>query len=309
MTEQSPRLPTTDSVVQTPAPLTAMAPADAVSAEQTPTDMAPSQAQSSAPIEPLDAEAEATADAGGAAKKRIPPQAVVAQLMAAWPQAFFADPRAVKPLAIGTLQQILANRPAELEGFNSHAIRTGLKFYTSRLSYHYGIVHSTHRITLAGEPADEVDDKAREFAKTQIVAIQQQRAARRAAQNPPAEPQEGLPAPAIDAPKPRQRFRRSEPNRTAVEPAEASHAALADADTAAVTDAPRRGTEPSLRAAAPGRSRAPRREPRPAHTGASGDGRAPRAQSAAMSPAPTPQESLSLEEKLARLAQHFGKPS
>ncbi|MBD3817013.1 MAG: ProQ/FinO family protein, partial [Halothiobacillus sp.] len=122
------------------------------------------------------------------AKKRVPPQEVIARLVAAWPSAFFAEPRAVKPLTIGVLQQILANRPAELDGLNSHAIRTGIKFYTSRLSYHYGMVHNTHRITLAGEPAEEVDDKAREFAKAQIVAIKQQREARQKAsqaeQNP-----------------------------------------------------------------------------------------------------------------------------
>jgi ProP effector len=268
----------------------------------------PLDAKVQAPAQaPSEAQAEPTADTIGAAKKRIAPQAVVAQLMAAWPQAFFADPRAVKPLAIGTLQQILANRPAELEGFNSHAIRTGLKFYTSRLSYHYGIVHNTHRITLAGEPADEVDDKAREFAKTQIVAIQQQRAARRAAQNPPSDVLDAEPAPAGDEQKPRRRFHRAQPNREAVVPAEDSRVSVADA----VTDAPRRASPESPRAASPSRSRAPRREQRGAQTAPIGDApaRAPRPQSAATTPAPLAQENLTLEEKLARLAQHFGKPS
>lgn len=127
-------------------------------------------------------DADAQAEASPAPKKRIAPQAVITRLIEAWPQAFFSDPRSVKPLAIGTLQHILANRPDALDGLNSQAIRTGIKFYTSRLSYHYGMVNNTHRITLSGENADEVDDKARDYAKAQIVAIQAQRAARRAAQ-------------------------------------------------------------------------------------------------------------------------------
>ncbi|HQT42714.1 MAG TPA: ProQ/FINO family protein, partial [Halothiobacillus sp.] len=154
MTEQSSCLPTTESVVESQPPITAIAPSDALSKDSGLMGVAPEQ-----PIEPDLAEAdvpgdeaasesipeevsvdETATDLAGSTKKRISPQAVVTQLMAAWPQAFFTEPRAVKPLAIGTLQQILANRPAELEGLNSQAIRSGIKFYTSRLSYHYGIV-------------------------------------------------------------------------------------------------------------------------------------------------------------------------
>ncbi|HQS03453.1 MAG: hypothetical protein B7Y07_07590 [Halothiobacillus sp. 24-54-40] len=318
MTEQSSRLPTTDAVVETQPSALAMAPIDALPADIVPTDGAvPPPVLPDGPLEAtanaasLDTSEEPLADTPSAdktpeesavtAKKRIPPQAVVAQLMAAWPQAFFADPRAVKPLAIGTLQQILANRPAALDGFNSHAIRTGIKFYTSRLSYHYGMVHSTHRITLAGEPADEVDDKAREFAKTQIVAIQQQRAARRAAQNPAADAPDGELAP--DEPKPRRRFRRAEPARDAVAPAEASGAVGVDA----AADAPRRAVPESRRNPPNRPPRAPRRDQRPAQTAPTGDAPA-RTPREAMAPAPASQENLTLEEKLARLAQHFGKP-
>lgn len=318
MTEQSSRLPTTDPVVETqPAALAiAMAPIDALSADAVPADAPPSpvvsdsMAEHTAHAASLDTPEEPSAaktpeEAIVAAKKRIPPQAVVAQLIAAWPQAFFADPRAVKPLAIGTLQQILANRPAELEGFNSHAIRTGIKFYTSRLSYHYGMVHNTHRITLAGEPADEVDDKAREFAKTQIVAIQQQRVARRAAQNAATDVAEGEPAPVGDEPKPRRRFRRAEPNREAVGSAEASGGVGVDAAPAA----PRRAAPESSRTPpAPSRPRAPRRDQRLAPTAPSGN-IAARTPGEASAPAAASRENLTLEEKLARLAQHFGKPS
>ncbi len=317
MTEQSSRLPTTDPVVETqPSALAiAMAPIDAAPADSAQTDAAPQSpvlsdgiAENTANAASLDTSEEPSAvktpeESAVAAKKRIPPQAVVAQLMAAWPQAFFADPRAVKPLAIGTLQQILANRPAELDGFNSQAIRTGIKFYTSRLSYHYGIVHNTHRITLAGEPADEVDDKAREFAKTQIIAIQQQRVARRAAQNPAAETPEGEPTRAADEQKPRRRFRRAEPNRDAVGSAETSGGVGVDAA------APRRAAPESSRTPpSANRPRAPRRDQRPAPTAPSGNTAAGAPREASENAAASP-ENLTLEEKLARLAQHFGKPS
>lgn len=216
------------------------------------------------------------------AKKRVPPQEVIARLIAAWPQAFFSEPRAVKPLTIGVLQQILANRPAEFEGLNSHTIRTGIKFYTSRLSYHYGIVHNTHRITLAGEPAEEVDDKAREYAKAQIVAIKQQRAARQAAQNPTDTPAEAEAGRGVTEDK---KPARAKPPR---------QSRLADG-------ADRTGRVEQAGESSDSRPRRPRRDqarpPRAAKpSAASNQGAAPAA------------ENLSMEEKLARLAQHFGKP-
>ena len=217
------------------------------------------------------------------AKKRIPPQEVIARLVAAWPLAFFTEPRSVKPLTIGVLQQILADRPAELEGLNSHAIRTGIKFYTSRLSYHYGMVHNTHRITLAGEPAEEVDDKAREFAKAQIVVIKQQREARQAAQNPPDSASSG--------------------EQTADESAESKKPPRTKQGRKPRTVSGAEGNGRGEKADAPSgqRPRRPRRD----------QARPPRADKSAASgtQATATPENLSMEEKLARLAQHFGKSS
>ncbi|MGE4355955.1 ProQ/FINO family protein [Halothiobacillus sp.] len=220
------------------------------------------------------------------AKKRVPPQEVIARLVAAWPSAFFAEPRSVKPLTIGVLQQILANRPAELDGLNSHAIRTGIKFYTSRLSYHYGMVHNTHRITLAGEPAEEVDDKAREFAKAQIVAIKQQREARQKASQAEQNPEDAASgAQAADESAEGKKPSRSKQARKP-RPANGSEGKGRDADA---------GTPSGQRPRRPRRDQArPPRSDKPVA-------------SATQAAAPAT-ENLSMEEKLARLAQHFGKP-
>lgn len=219
------------------------------------------------------------------AKKRVPPQEVIARLVAAWPSAFFSEPRSVKPLTIGVLQQILANRPADLDGLNSHAIRTGIKFYTSRLSYHYGMVHNTHRITLAGEPAEEVDDKAREFAKAQIVAIKQQREARQKASQAEQNPEDAASGAqtndeAAEGKKPSRPKQARKPR-----PAAGSEGKGRDADAGAPSG--QRPRRPRRDQARPPRSDKP-------------------AASATQAAAPAT-ENLSMEEKLARLAQHFGK--
>ncbi|QGT79278.1 hypothetical protein GM160_10480 [Guyparkeria halophila] len=115
-------------------------------------------------------------------KPRVHPREAIKQFEAAWPEAFSSDPKQVKPLAIGILQQILADRPAELDGLNSKAIRAAMKFYTSRLSYHIAMKNAEHRIDLKGEPAEPVDDKARGHAEEQIKAIHAARDAKRAEQ-------------------------------------------------------------------------------------------------------------------------------
>lgn len=115
-------------------------------------------------------------------KPRVHPREAIKQFEAAWPEAFSSDPKKVKPLAIGILQQILADRPAELDGLNSKAIRAAMKFYTSRLSYHFAMKDAEHRVDLKGEPAEPVDDKARSHAEEQIKAIHAQRDAKRAEQ-------------------------------------------------------------------------------------------------------------------------------
>ncbi|MCL7750727.1 ProQ/FinO family protein [Guyparkeria hydrothermalis] len=124
----------------------------------------------------------APAQANQPKKPRVHPREAVKQFEAAWPEAFSSDPKQVKPLAIGILQQILADRPAELDGLNSKAIRAAMKFYTSRLSYHIAMKNAEHRVDLKGEPAEPVDDKARGHAEEQIKAIHAARDAKRAEQ-------------------------------------------------------------------------------------------------------------------------------
>ena len=159
-------------------------------------NMEETEANSAAPAESADAEKTAAgesaakpSDAEGkqgearqAKKPRVHPRDAVKQFAAAWPEAFSTDPKAVKPLAIGILQQILAERPPELDGLNSKAIRAAMKFYTSRLSYHFAMKNAEHRVDLKGEPAEPIDDKAREHAEEQIKAIHAQRDAKRAEQ-------------------------------------------------------------------------------------------------------------------------------
>ena len=121
-------------------------------------------------------------EAQQAKKPRVHPRDAVKQFEAAWPEAFSTDPKKVKPLAIGILQQILADRPPELDGLNSKAIRAAMKFYTSRLSYHFAMKDAEHRVDLKGEPAEPIDDKARSHAEEQIKAIHAARDAKRAEQ-------------------------------------------------------------------------------------------------------------------------------
>jgi len=107
-----------------------------------------------------------------AVKQKGPhPREVIAQLAEAWPAAFFRNAREVKPLAIGVLKQILANRPESLQGLNSKAIRRGVKFYTSRIAYHRAMLTASHRVNLDGSQSDEITEDMREYAKQQLAVI------------------------------------------------------------------------------------------------------------------------------------------
>lgn len=296
MTEQSPR-PPVDDATQATVPVSDIRVIEPTAPLAETLEPEGSGDLSSTPVSQDGTDVATEAPEPQAPKKRIAPQAVVARLVIAWPQSFFNDPRAVKPLAIGTLQQILANRPEALEGLNSQAIRTGIKFYTSRLSYHYGMVNNTHRITLSGEAADEVDDKAREYAKAQIIAIQQQRAAQRAAQNPPTGEMgesgpdgEPMPRPA----RSKRPFKKRSPQTSAGSGGDS----VQDGGTDQVVSSPAANTRPP-------RASGERSRPR-------GDQGGRRSASATARPSAeratsADEPKLSLEEKLARLAEHFGK--
>ncbi|MFP4640405.1 MAG: ProQ/FINO family protein, partial [Guyparkeria sp.] len=231
-----------------PEPTGAEQPAPAAEPAETPAEQpqAADAGQADAPAEP---------QANQAKKPRVHPRDAVKQFVAAWPKAFSEDPKEVKPLAIGILQQILAERPPELEGLNSKAIRTAMKFYTSRLSYHYAMKNAEHRVDLKGEPAEPVDDKARAHADEQIKAIHAARDAKRAEQG---EDENG------EAKKPRR---------------------------------PRKaGNKPRKERQAEGKAAKPRSDKRRGQ---------PRREK---EPQPDPAlQNLSLEEKLDRLAQRFGK--
>jgi len=134
------------------------------------------QAQPNTEDTPPPSNNQATPPAGK--KPRVHPRQAVKQFSQAWPEVFSADFKNVRPLAIGILQEILKQRPAELDGLNSQAIRTAMKFYTSRLAYHHAMLKHEHRINLDGSQAEAIDDGAREHAQAQIEAIQKVRAER-----------------------------------------------------------------------------------------------------------------------------------
>ncbi|MFP4155223.1 MAG: ProQ/FINO family protein [Halothiobacillaceae bacterium] len=145
------------------------------------TPQTPPGAESSAGSPVCEAEAEAassaesTPEGAGEAqpkKKRLPhPREVIDRLIEAWPEVFTRDPRAVRPLAIGILKQILAARPETLDGLNSQAIRRGVKFYTSSIAYHRAMLNATHRVALDGSQADEITEDMREHARKELERI------------------------------------------------------------------------------------------------------------------------------------------
>jgi ProP effector len=204
---------------------------------------------------------EATASQEGAkAKPRVHPKDVVARFATAWPEAFSTDPKAVKPLTVGVLKQILANRPAELDGLNSQAIRAGMKYYASRMAYHIAVLNHSHRVDLAGEQAEEITDDMRTHAQEQLDAIKALRAEKSGK---------------ADGDKPRKKG--SGPRRKG----------------------PRDGDAAEGRSTGGRRKKGPQRSSDRRRHEAGGRGQA--------AEAPKMDENLSMEEKLARLAERFGK--
>ena len=210
-------------------------------------------------------------EAKPAKAKRVHPREVVERFAAVWPQAFTAEPREVKPLTVGVLKQILSERPEGLDGLNSQAIRAGMKFYASRLSYHIAMLNHSHRVDLSGEQAEEITDDMRQHAQEQIDAIKAQRQKKQAEKEATGE---------ANGEKPARRPRKPRPP--------------ADGEPARTGNKPRRGD----------------RNARNRTTGGPKSGSASRqGRSARQEPSSAPRESvagLSMEEKLARLAQHFG---
>ena len=211
------------------------------------------QAQPEQQTAPTDTPAATEEQKPAGKKPGVHPRDAVKQFAQAWPEVFSADFKNVRPLAIGILQDILKQRPAELDGLNSKAIRTAMKFYTSRLAYHHAMLKHEHRYNLDGSEAEAIDDGARTHAQEQIEAIQKARAERQKQQTDDN----------ADGKKPR-------------DPREKT-----------------RRLQRKTRAKANGKTKS------------SGK---PRTTTAASSTNNEANAHLSMEEKLDRLAQHFGKP-
>ncbi|MGC9457287.1 MAG: ProQ/FINO family protein [Halothiobacillaceae bacterium] len=215
------------------------------------------------------AEAAESGEAAGKRKKLPHPREVIDRLAEAWPEAFSRDPRAVRPLAIGILKQILADRPQALDGLNSQAIRRGVKFYTSSIAYHRAMLTATHRVALDGSQADEITEDMRAHAREELERIPKPARKSRGKSEPEGESTESRPR--------RNRRRRGRDDSGAEGP---------------------RGDRPPRRArsdrSAGGKGNGP------------GSSRPPQADGSAKEMAKSPaQEPQTMEEKLARLARHF----
>lgn len=212
---------------------------------------------------------------------RVHPRDVIARFAAAWPQAFSTEPKAVKPLTVGVLKQILANRPSELDGLNSQAIRAGMKFYASRMAYHIAMLNHSHRVDLAGEQAEEITDDMRTHAQEQLDAIKAQRAE-----------------------KGGQKGKRS--GRRADEGDQAGDEAKGDSRGDSRGDS--KGRPRRARKGDRGESRGEGGRPRKPAKSRDGRSRQQSGRDDASRQLPRDEgPELSLEEKLAKLAEHFGK--
>lgn len=118
------------------------------------------------------------------------------ELIQRYPNALSADPKAVRPLAIGTLEALTADLAEDPDWAESPKwlIRQALAVYTRRPSYLRALASGGHRVHLDGTPADPVSDEAKAHAQKTLDARK------------PAKP-----APKRKAP-PRQKARRKQPS-------------------------------------------------------------------------------------------------
>lgn len=94
--------------------------------------------------------------------KRITSKEVIAHLVEKFPACFTLE-GAVKPLKVGIFQE-LAAALAEDEKVSKTQLRQALRHYTSSWRYLKSIKLGSHRINLAGEDAELIDEEQANFA-------------------------------------------------------------------------------------------------------------------------------------------------
>jgi sRNA-binding protein len=97
----------------------------------------------------------------------------IAVLREKWPAAFPADRRAIKPLQLSVAQRLAA-----LMGWTVQYARGVLTPWKASLPYCHAVLCADLRITLEGEPAEPIDDVARQQATEQLARIRAKAAAR-----------------------------------------------------------------------------------------------------------------------------------
>lgn len=80
-----------------------------------------------------------------------------------FPQAFFTDPEAIRPLKIGIDQDLRSALPE----MDSRLLRHALAHYTRRPAYLKALAQGLARVDLAGLPVAAVTDEQRAHARTQ----------------------------------------------------------------------------------------------------------------------------------------------
>lgn len=91
-------------------------------------------------------------------------------LIARYPETFFDDPKARKPLKVGIHKDILADDDNQLA---SYQLTSALRWYTGALGYQLSIKAETDRIDLAGQPSGKVTAEDAKAAQDKVAAIRE----------------------------------------------------------------------------------------------------------------------------------------
>ena len=94
--------------------------------------------------------------------KPKPPEALLAELRERHPKAFPADPEAPVPLATYIHKKLIA------AGYDRQAVAAALGLYVNTPAYLAAVAAGGRRVRLDGEPAGEVAEAHRQFAREQL---------------------------------------------------------------------------------------------------------------------------------------------
>ncbi|MEW5838790.1 MAG: ProQ/FINO family protein [Pseudomonadota bacterium] len=119
-----------------------------------------------------EADAESATPATGKVKP-MHPRDVLNILLDRYPAAFFPDPRKVKPLAVGVLQELRAACEGEdALPLKTQDLRRALRYYTQRAAYLRAVVRGEMRINLLGEAVAEVTEEQKQHAQVMLTELE-----------------------------------------------------------------------------------------------------------------------------------------